>query len=164
MCDDITRNDETVEGAEPVDLASETQDSTTEEVVEETPDEVEDTTEDEAADVEDPVEEVPDDEEDLIEDDDLNEDESEDIDEPIRGDEEIDVPNVTVGTIIRTILLAIGIINLILTCTGHSPLPFDSEDVNLAVSVVYQAVVSVIAWWKDNDFTTKARTRKAKSN
>lgn len=158
MCDDITRNDETAEGTEPVDLTSETQDTTIEEVVEETPDEVEDTTEDEVTDVEDPVEEASD------EDDDLNEDESEDIDEPIRGDEEIDVPNVTVGTIVRTILLAVGIINLILTCTGHSPLPFDSEGVNLAVSAVYQTVVSIIAWWKDNDFTAKARSRKAKSN
>ena len=158
MCDDITRNDETAEGAELVDLTSETQDTTIEEVVEETPDEVEDTTEDEVTDVEDPVEEASD------EDDDLNEDESEDIDEPIRGDEEIDVPNVTVGTIVRTILLAVGIINLILTCTGHSPLPFDSESVNLAVSAVYQTVVSIIAWWKDNDFTAKARSRKAKSN
>lgn len=96
-------------------------------------------------------------------DDALIEDDAEDLeeDESSEDEEEEDVPSITVGTIVRTILLAIGIVNLILTCTGHSPLPFDSDDVNMTVSAIYQAVVSVIAWWKDNDFTIKARLRKA---
>lgn len=76
---------------------------------------------------------------------------------------EISAPAITKGTIIRTILLAIGVINLILTSTGNSPLPFDNEDVNMAVSVVFDVIVSVVAWWKDNDFTEKARLRKAAS-
>ena len=76
---------------------------------------------------------------------------------------EISAPAITKGTIIRTILLAIGVINLILTSTGNSPLPFDNEDVNMTVSVVFDVIVSVIAWWKDNDFTKKARLRKAAS-
>lgn len=97
-----------------------------------------------------------------VDDDVLIEDDAEDLEDDDHDDAEEDktVPNITLGTIIRTILLAIGIVNLILTSTGHSPLPFDSNDVNMAISAIYQAVVSVIAWWKDNDFTVKARLRK----
>lgn len=79
-------------------------------------------------------------------------------DEP---EDEVTVPAISKGTIARTILLAIGLINLVLTATGNSPLPFDSEDVNMAVSVIFDIIVSIVAWWKDNDFTVKARLLKA---
>lgn len=144
--DIIKDENTTVEEGSTDSIVSETTEPTNEENTEEF---VEDETsvEDEDSDVDDDV---------------LIEDDAEDLEDDDHDDAEEDktVPNITLGTIIRTILLAIGIVNLILTSTGHSPLPFDSNDVNMAISAIYQAVVSVIAWWKDNDFTVKARLRK----
>ena len=147
---DIIKDENTT--VEEDSTVSETTEPTNEENTEEVKD-AEEVTEDETS-----VE----DEDSDVDDDVLIEDDAEDLEDDDHDDAEEDktVPNITLGTIIRTILLAIGIVNLILTSTGHSPLPFDSDDVNMAISAIYQAVVSVIAWWKDNDFTVKARLRK----
>jgi len=59
-------------------------------------------------------------------------------------------------TIIRTVLLILGLINMILTNTGHSVLPFDDDQVTTVVSDVYMIVVSLWAWWKNNSFTKAA--------
>lgn len=83
------------------------------------------------------------------------------ISESDEQEDDVEVPAIGKGTIARTILLAIGLINLALTATGNSPLPFDSEDVNMAVSVIFDIIVSIVAWWKDNDFTVRARLLKA---
>ena len=83
------------------------------------------------------------------------------ISESDEKEDDVEVPAIGKGTIARTILLAIGLINLALTATGNSPLPFDSEDVNMAVSVIFDIIVSIVAWWKDNDFTVRARLLKA---
>ena len=91
------------------------------------------------------------------------EDEEDNTNEDEIEDDEPTVPSITSGTIVRTILLAVSVINFILTATGHSPLPFDNEDINVFVSTVFQVVMSIITWWKDNDFTVAARLRKAKS-
>lgn len=144
--DIIKDENTTVEEGSTDSIVSETTEPTNEENTEEFAED-ETSVEDEDSDVDDDV---------------LIEDDAEDLEDDDHDDAEEDktVPNITLGTIIRTILLAIGIVNLILTSTGHSPLPFDSDDVNMAISAIYQAVVSVIAWWKDNDFTVKARLRK----
>ena len=60
------------------------------------------------------------------------------------------------GTAIRTICLGIALINQILTITGHSPLLIDDETVNLAVSTTATIVTSLVAWWKNNSFTSAA--------
>ena len=59
-------------------------------------------------------------------------------------------------TIIRTVLLILGLINMILNSTGHSPLPFDDDQVTTVVSDVYMITVSLWAWWKNNSFTRAA--------
>lgn len=69
----------------------------------------------------------------------------------------------TKGTITRTILLALAIINQLLTATGHNPLPADND----TVSALVTAVVAILAWWKNNSFTKHAKAadeymRKAK--
>lgn len=59
-------------------------------------------------------------------------------------------------TIIRTILLALSLINLILNCCGKNTLPFTEEEVSEAVSVAFVALTSIVAWWKNNSFTQNA--------
>ena len=60
------------------------------------------------------------------------------------------------GTIVRTIVLAVAIINQILTACGKSPLPFDEESTAQIVSTVVTAVVAVWTWWKNQSFTQEA--------
>lgn len=64
--------------------------------------------------------------------------------------------------IIRTIVLAYALFNNSLVLAGYSPLPFENEKVELAVSSLFTIAASLWAWWKDNDVTRKARARKAK--
>lgn len=59
-------------------------------------------------------------------------------------------------TIIRTVLLLLGLINMILTNTGHTVLPIEDEQVTTIVSDVYLIIVSLWAWWKNNSFTQAA--------
>lgn len=72
------------------------------------------------------------------------------------------VPKISASTIARTILMVLATVNLILTSTGHSTIPFVEEDVTLAVSIIFQVVMTLITWWKDNDFTKTARINKQK--
>lgn len=60
------------------------------------------------------------------------------------------------GTIIRTICLALALINQILTATGHSIIPIDDETVQALVSTIVTVVTALVAWWKNNDFTEEA--------
>lgn len=61
------------------------------------------------------------------------------------------------GTIIRTILMVVALVNTILTLTGKNPLPYSSEEIEAAVTVILQVVATLWAWWKNNSFTMAAR-------
>jgi SPP1 family holin len=63
---------------------------------------------------------------------------------------------VTSGTIARTIILAISLINMILTSFGHSIIPISDETVTTVVADLFAIVMSVITWWKNNSFTKAA--------
>lgn len=60
------------------------------------------------------------------------------------------------GTIIRTAILVIAIINNALALAGKSPLPIDDEMVTETVSFGATAITAMIAWWKNNSFTSNA--------
>ena len=60
------------------------------------------------------------------------------------------------STIIRTVLLIVSIINLILTNTGHSILPFSDEQIEDFISTAFTIIMSIWAWWKNNSFTKPA--------
>lgn len=65
-------------------------------------------------------------------------------------------------TIARTIALFVVLINTILTAIGLNPLPYSETEVYETISTVVTVIVSLWAWWKDNDITQSALARKAK--
>lgn len=64
--------------------------------------------------------------------------------------------NISAGTIARTIVLALALINQLLTVTGHAVLPITDEQVNTLVSTIWTVVAACVAWWKNNSVTTAA--------
>lgn len=59
----------------------------------------------------------------------------------------------TKGTIIRTVVLVLALINQILTTTGHAVIPVGEEE----ISVIITVGASLWAWWKNNSFTAEAQ-------
>ena len=64
--------------------------------------------------------------------------------------------NITKGTLIRTILLVLALINQILAVFGKSPIPIDDDTVTNLISTAWTVIASLIAWWKNNSFTLNA--------
>lgn len=64
--------------------------------------------------------------------------------------------NITKGTIIRTAILAVALINQLLTATGHAVLPIEDEQITELVSTGATVITALIAWWKNNSFTEQA--------
>lgn len=60
------------------------------------------------------------------------------------------------GTIIRTLILVVAIVNNALALADKSPLPIDDAMVEQAVSFCATTVTALIAWWKNNSFTQAA--------
>lgn len=65
---------------------------------------------------------------------------------------------VTASTVARTIILALALVNQVLSVTGHAVLPISDEQVEQIVSLTFTIVASVAAWWKNNSFTVAAIT------
>lgn len=63
---------------------------------------------------------------------------------------------VSKGTIVRTALLLLAIINNLLAIFGKAPLPITNEQLELIVSTIITVVMAVINWWKNNSFTKAA--------
>lgn len=64
---------------------------------------------------------------------------------------------ITAGTIARTIILALALINQLLSASGHAVIPIEDATVETLVSTVFTVVASLVAWWKNNSFTRAAR-------
>lgn len=64
---------------------------------------------------------------------------------------------ITAGTIARTIILILALVNQLLTATGHSIIPIADETITQIVSVLFTVITALIAWWKNNSFTKAAR-------
>jgi len=63
---------------------------------------------------------------------------------------------ISAGTIARTIVLALALLNQILTATGHNVINISDEDVNTLISTVFTIVTAIMAWWRNNSFTQSA--------
>lgn len=63
---------------------------------------------------------------------------------------------ITAGTIARTIILALALVNQVLTACGISVIPIDDESIQTIVATTFTVVTAVVAWWKNNSFTKKA--------
>ncbi len=64
--------------------------------------------------------------------------------------------NITSGTIARTIILVLALVNQLLTAMGHSVINISDESINTLISTGFTIVTAVIAWWKNNSFTQSA--------
>lgn len=64
--------------------------------------------------------------------------------------------NVSAGTIARTAVLVIALINQILTMFGMNPLPFSDDQVYAGITAIFTVVAAVTAWWKNNSFSEAA--------
>ena len=64
--------------------------------------------------------------------------------------------NISNGTIIRTVLLILALVNQILTVMGITPLPIEDEQITQLLSLAFTIGTSVWAWWKNNSFTLEA--------
>ena len=64
--------------------------------------------------------------------------------------------NITSGTIARTIILVLALLNQLLTAMGHSVINISDESVNTLISTGFTIVTAIVAWWKNNSFTQSA--------
>ena len=60
------------------------------------------------------------------------------------------------ATIVRTVVLAITLLNSILTACGINPIPFSEEEMYEGLSAVATVIASIWAWWENNSFTKNA--------
>lgn len=63
---------------------------------------------------------------------------------------------VSAGTIARTIVLALALINQILTAFGYNIIDISEDTVNTLISTIFTAISAIWAFWKNNSFTQKA--------
>ena len=63
---------------------------------------------------------------------------------------------VSTATIIRTICLALALVNQILSSTGHSVIPISNEEIEQLVSTGLTVAAAVASWWNNNSFTQEA--------
>ena len=63
---------------------------------------------------------------------------------------------VSAGTLARTIILAVALLNQLLTATGHNMIDVSNDDINTLVSTAFTIGAAAVAWWKNNSFTQAA--------
>lgn len=61
------------------------------------------------------------------------------------------------GTIVRTVVLFVALLNQSLVLAGYSPLPFEDQDVENGVTIVLTVGASIWTWWRNNAITRQAR-------
>ena len=64
------------------------------------------------------------------------------------------------GSIIRTIVLFVALVNQVLVMMGYSPLPFGEAEVEMFVSTLFTVIASLVAWWKNNYLSEKGKRQK----
>ena len=68
----------------------------------------------------------------------------------------MDNKNISAGTIARTIVLALALINQALVIAGKPIINIAEQDIYNVVSLIATIAASVWAWWKNNSVTKEA--------
>lgn len=63
---------------------------------------------------------------------------------------------ISAGTIARTIVLIIALVNQILTMFGVNPLNFSEDMIYELITLLFTLGAAAWAWWKNNSFTKEA--------
>jgi SPP1 family holin len=63
---------------------------------------------------------------------------------------------ITKGTIVRTILLIMVIVNFVLERMGVDIIPVSESGILMFVETLIEIAVIGVAWWKNNSFSEKA--------
>lgn len=64
------------------------------------------------------------------------------------------------GTLIRTIVLALALINQFLIAAGLNPIPGTEEVWGEVISTVFTAAIAAWSWFKNNYVTAKGKKQK----
>lgn len=63
---------------------------------------------------------------------------------------------ITKGTIVRTIILLLVVVNLILERCGLDIIPTDESMILMVVETLIELAAIIVGFWKNNSFTEKA--------
>ncbi|BAM99162.1 hypothetical protein [Bacillus phage PM1] len=64
------------------------------------------------------------------------------------------------GTIIRTIVLIIAVVNQFLVSAGLYEIPGTAEEQTLFISTIFTTITTAVAWFKNNYVTAKGKQQK----
>ncbi|GAF63635.1 hypothetical protein BTS2_0526 [Bacillus sp. TS-2] len=64
------------------------------------------------------------------------------------------------GTLVRTIVLVVALINQFLASFGLNPVPGDEAIWYEVISTIITAIVAAVAWFKNNYVTAKGKKQK----
>lgn len=63
---------------------------------------------------------------------------------------------ISAGTISRTIVLLLALVNQVLLMCGVQVIPISDEEINTIVSTSWTVIAALVAWWKNNSFSQAA--------
>ena len=63
---------------------------------------------------------------------------------------------ISAGSVARTACLLLALTNQVLSACGKPVLPIESQTVEQLVTAGITTVAALVAWWKNNTFTTAA--------
>lgn len=65
---------------------------------------------------------------------------------------------VTKGTVVRTVMMIVVLVNLVLKALGHDIIHVDESSLAGFIECGINAVTLLLCFWKNNSFTEKAKT------
>jgi SPP1 family holin len=66
--------------------------------------------------------------------------------------------NRKVGTIIRTVLLALALVNSIFVAAGRPIIELEDETITVLINALFTVAAAIWSWWKNNSVTKAAVT------
>ena len=60
------------------------------------------------------------------------------------------------GTITRTVILALALINQLLMAFGYNVINISDDTINTLVGTIFTVITALVAFWKNNSFTQAA--------